>query len=154
LAAGDGTPIAPSVVQEKAMVVSEIMSKEPFAVSAREPIGSVMKKLAEADVRHLPVVQGGTLVGIISDRDLRSFAPSALLELERSEEIQRMLAQPVSAVMSSDVVSVDPETEIADLIDIMLEQKVGAVPVVDTDSEQLLGIVSYMDVLRAARDSV
>jgi CBS domain-containing protein len=136
------------------MVVSEIMSAEPFAVGAGESIGSVMKKLAEADVRHLPVVQEGALVGIVSDRDLRRFAPSALLELEQAGEIQRRLAEPVSTVMSSDLVTVDPETEIADVIDIMLEQKVGAVPVVEVDGDRLLGIVSYMDVLRAARESV
>jgi CBS domain-containing protein len=139
---------------EQSMVVSEIMSAQPFAVSARESIGNVMKKLAEADVRHLPVVDDGALVGIVSDRDLRSFAPAALLELEQAAEIQRKLAQPVSSVMSSDVVTVDPETEIADLIDIMIEQKVGAVPVVEVEGDRLLGIVSYMDVLRAARDSI
>jgi acetoin utilization protein AcuB len=135
------------------MVVSEIMSAQPFAVKASESIGSVMRKLAEADVRHFPVVEAGVLVGIVSDRDLRSFAPTALVQMEHSGEIQRMLAQPVSSVMSSDLVTVDPETDIVDVIDIMLEQKVGAVPVVEVDGDKLLGIVSYMDV-RAARDSV
>jgi acetoin utilization protein AcuB len=140
--------------EENTMVVSEIMSRDPFSVKANEPIGRVMKKLAEADVRHLPVVDGGALVGIVSDRDLRSFTAGALIELEHSQEIARMLAQPISSVMSSDVVSVDPETEVADVIDVMLEHKVGAVPVVDIDSDELVGIVSYMDVLRAARDSL
>jgi acetoin utilization protein AcuB len=134
------------------MVVSEIMSLEPFSVKPSEPIGRVMKKLAEADVRHLPVVDGGTLVGIVSDRDLKSFTTGALFELEHSEEVGRWLAQPISSVMSSDVVSVDPEMDIAEVVDIMLEQKIGAVPVVDTEQDKLVGIVSYVDVLRAARD--
>lgn len=135
------------------MVVSEIMSADPFAVKASEPIGRVMKKFAEADVRHLPVVDDGSLVGIVSDRDLRSFAPSALMELEHPREIEKLLSRPISSVMSSDVVSVDPETDVSEVIDLMLEQKVGAVPVTESDSDKLIGIVSYMDVLRAARES-
>lgn len=134
------------------MVVSEIMSANPFSVMANESIGRVLKKFAEADVRHLPVIDEGELVGIVSDRDLRSFHPNALMELEHPQEIRRLLAQPISTVMSSDVVSVDPETEISEVIDIMLEQKIGAVPVVDADTDKLVGIVSYMDVIRAARD--
>ena len=136
------------------MVVSEIMSSHPITVEASEPIGRVMKKLAEADVRHLLVVDDGALVGIVSDRDLRSLAPSALMELEHPREIRKRLEQPISSVMSSDVVSVDPETEVAEVVDIMLEQKVGAVPVVDPATDELVGIVSYMDVLRAARDQI
>jgi acetoin utilization protein AcuB len=134
------------------MVVSEIMSANPFSVMTNESIGRVLKKFAEADVRHLPVLDDGELVGIVSDRDLRSFHPNALMELEHPQEIRRLLAQPISTVMSSDVVSVDPETEISEVIDIMLEQKIGAVPVVDTDTDKLVGIISYMDVIRAARD--
>lgn len=135
------------------MVVAEIMSANPFAVKTSDPIGRVLKKFAEADVRHLPVVEDGKLVGIVSDRDLRSFQPSLLMELEHPNEIRRLLAQPISSVMSGDVVFVDPETEVSEVIDVMLEQKIGAVPVVEADSERLVGIVSYMDVLRVAREA-
>jgi CBS domain-containing protein len=134
------------------MVVSEIMSEDPFAVQASEPLGRVMKKLAEADVRHLPVVQEGALVGIVSDRDLRSLTPGALMELEHPREIEHLLAQPVSTLMSSDVLSVDSETEVGEVIDLMLEQKIGAIPVVEPGSTKLVGIVSVLDVMRAARD--
>jgi acetoin utilization protein AcuB len=54
--------------------------------------------------------------------------------------------------MSTDVLSVDPETDVGEVVDLMIEHRVGAVPVVDADSEELVGIVSYMDVLRASRD--
>jgi acetoin utilization protein AcuB len=53
--------------------------------------------------------------------------------------------------MSSDVVSVDPETELTEVVDIMLEYKIGALPVVEADSAELVGIISYIDALRAAR---
>ncbi|MNC91117.1 CBS domain protein [compost metagenome] len=61
------------------------------------------------------------------------------------------MSQPVSAIMSCNVVTVTTETELVEVIDLMLDQKVGAVPVVNDDSSELVGIVSYMDVLRAAR---
>ena len=54
--------------------------------------------------------------------------------------------------MSADVVKVYPETDLGEVIDRMLDEKVGAVPVVDADTGDLLGIVSYVDVLRALRD--
>jgi len=134
------------------MVVDEIMSRDPFVVSVTDTVGAAIKKLIEADVRHLPVVSEGELVGMVSDRDLRSFTPIAMLELAHPRELQSRLAQPVSKVMTSDVISVNPETEIEEVIDLMIEHKIGAVPVVEADSSKLVGIVSYIDALRAARD--
>jgi acetoin utilization protein AcuB len=52
------------------------------------------------------------------------------------------------------VVTVNPESDVAEVIDLMIEHKIGAVPVVEADSTRLVGIVSYVDALRAARDLV
>ena len=134
------------------MVVDEIMTRQPFAVRVTESVGSVMKKLQEADVRHLPVIDDGQLVGVVSDRDLRAFTPPAMLEFEHPGEIAKRLARPISDAMSPDVISVNPETEVSEVIDLMIEQNVGAIPVVEADSAKLVGIVSYVDALRAARD--
>jgi acetoin utilization protein AcuB len=54
--------------------------------------------------------------------------------------------------MTTDVISVNPETELEEVVDLMIEHKIGAVPVVEADSSKLVGIVSYIDALRAARD--
>lgn len=129
------------------MVVEEIMSTQPVVVEANESIGSACVKLREADVRHLPVVDRGTLVGILSDRDLAAFDP----ELGAYSEAR---TEPAASVMSSDLVLANPETDVADAIDLMIEHKIGALPVVAADSLELIGIVSYVDVLRAARDRV
>jgi len=136
------------------MVVEEIMSRNPFAVQVTESLGKVMTKLREADVRHLPVLEGDTLVGIVSDRDIRSYELPALLELDDPSRARSLLKTPIGEIMSGDVVSVNPETDVGEVIDLMIEQKIGAVPVVDPDSTQLVGIVSYIDALRAARDSL
>ena len=136
------------------MVVEEIMSRNPLAVQVTETLGKVMTMLREADIRHLPVLEGDILVGIVSDRDVRSYELPALLDLDDPSRARTLLKTPIGDIMSSDVVSVNPETDVGELIDLMIEQKIGAVPVVDADSTELVGIVSYIDALRAARDSL
>jgi CBS domain-containing protein len=98
------------------------------------------------------VLDGDTLVGVVSDRDLRNLELPALVELENLGQAQELARRPIGDVMSSNVISVSPETEVSEAIDLMIEQKIGAVVVVEADSDKLIGIVSYIDVLRAARD--
>ena len=136
------------------MIVQDVMTRDPYVAFSRDSLRTVMNKLADADVRHLPVVDGGTLVGIVSDRDLREALPSALDAVDRPRETARILAQPVSDLMSSDVVSVGPGDDLVEAIDLMLEHRIGAVPVVDVSGEKLLGIISYVDALRAAREAL
>lgn len=136
------------------MLVQEVMTREPYVAYARDSIRSVLSKLAEADVRHLPVTEDGALVGIVSDRDLRGVLPSALDAIERPQESALILTRPVSEIMSSDVISVSPSDDLVDAIDLMIEHKIGAIPVVDDRSDDLVGIVSYVDALRAAREAL
>jgi CBS domain-containing protein len=136
------------------MVVAEIMSTDPFTADVTETVGQVMGKLFELDVRHLPIVENGALVGIVSDRDLRNFSAPALAQFEHPDQVAAALAQPISTVMSGDVVSVDAETELTDIIDLMLEHRIGAIPVVQAGSTRLVGIISYIDALRAAGEAL
>jgi acetoin utilization protein AcuB len=75
---------------------------------------------------------------MISDRDVRGISPSSKDEA-------------VTAIMSADIATIDPETDVEQIIDLLLELRVGALPVVDDDTKELMGIVSYVDVLRALR---
>lgn len=130
------------------MVVDEVMTSKVTTAAPSASIKRVLQLLSEADVRHVPITDDGELVGIVSDRDLRSFVPDLV---ENFSEVAERLSRPISSVMSSDVVTVEPETDLQSAIDLMLDQKVGAIPVVRPDTRELVGIVSYMDVLRAAR---
>jgi acetoin utilization protein AcuB len=134
------------------MIVSEVMNKNPQVVEVTEPVRRAATLLLELDVRHLPVVEDGELVGILSDRDLRSIQPAALGEPDNADELRALLAQPVSTLMSSDVVTFEPEDDLADVVDSMVELRIGAVPIVAAGSRELVGIVSHIDILRAARD--
>ncbi|HWO11262.1 MAG TPA: CBS domain-containing protein [Polyangiaceae bacterium] len=131
------------------MVVSEIMSEKPYAVRVSDRIATLRAKLKEADIRHLPVVEAGQLVGIVSERDLPPLFLGTDGEVSPDPD-----SDSVVAIMSSDVVVVEPETEVDDVIDLMIEHRIGALPVVEAGSRHLVGIVSYIDVLRAAKGAL
>jgi acetoin utilization protein AcuB len=107
--------------------------------------------LDDMEIRHLPVVDGGKLVGIISDRDLREYRAPLMGAGDDPDQAAALLATPVTEVMNDQVVSVDTGEDVAAAIDVMLEYGVGAVTVVDRESSELVGIVSYVDILRAIR---
>jgi acetoin utilization protein AcuB len=108
--------------------------------------------MRELDIRHLPVVQDGELVGMVSDRDVAYLDVARLLEAEGADGLQRQLTTPVIEIMSADVVYVEPDTGLGDVIELMRERKIGAVPVVTTGTREVVGIVSYVDVLGAVQD--
>src|SRR5260221_11123940 len=101
------------------MVVSEVMTPNPATADAGSSIRAVLRQLVEMDVRHLPIVDDGVLVGIISDRDLKEVTSRMVAEGET--RIDRVLDRPISDLMSSDVLSVDPETELEEVVDLMIE---------------------------------
>jgi acetoin utilization protein AcuB len=104
-----------------------------------------------ADVRHIPVLAHGALVGMLSDRDLRSYTLPRSEWIFRPDEERARLAVSVSALLPSDVLTARPDTPMAELLDLLLEEKIGAVPVLAPDTGDLIGVVSYIDVLRAFR---
>ena len=130
------------------LTAHDLMTEDPTTVSAHATLRRAVWLLQTLDVRHLPVVdEEGTLVGMLSDRDVRGLAFPEVLGAEYVGRVQTALDARVSSVMSSDVVSVDLEADALEIVDLMLDQKIGAVPVVDADGT-LVGIVSYVDILR------
>jgi CBS domain-containing protein len=134
------------------MVVSEVMTARPSTADVRSSVRTVMKRLSELDVRHLPIVDDGELVGIISDRDLRDVMNQ--LVTEGAGRADQILNGPIADIMSADVISVDPETELNDVVDLMIEHRIGALPVTTPGTDELVGIISYVDVLRAAKEEL
>jgi acetoin utilization protein AcuB len=129
------------------MVARDLMTMSPITITPQTRLRHAAQLLHTLEIRHLPVVdERGTLVGMVSDRDLRALGIPALVEPGSSSS--RTLEMPVAEVMSSDVLSVETEAHASEVVELMLEHKIGAVPVVDADGA-LVGIISYMDVLRA-----
>ncbi len=120
------------------MNAGDLMTKDPRTIGSDESVGDAVDALVALDVRHLPVVSAeGELVGMLSDRDLggqyhRGLVPSAR----------------VAELMSGPPVSVYEATPVEEVAELLLEHRIGAVPVVDADARGV-GLVSYVDVLRA-----
>jgi acetoin utilization protein AcuB len=128
-----------------------MMTPNPVTVDSTSTVQDATDMMIAADVRHLPVVTHGTLVGMISDRDLRSYMLPRPEKVLQADAARTRMAASVSAVMRTDVITVRPDTPVAALIDILLKEKIGAVPVQTPDTGELIGMVSYIDVLRAMR---
>ncbi|HZU85814.1 MAG TPA: CBS domain-containing protein [Polyangiaceae bacterium] len=126
----------------------DLMTKGPVTVSPRTTVRQAARLLYTLDVRHLPVVdEEGTLVGMLSDRDLRGVALPLDVDGEHVADRRAALDAPVATLMSGDVISVDLEDDAAVVVELMIDHRIGAIPVVDADGA-VVGIVSYVDVLR------
>src|SRR5262245_27298130 len=131
------------------MIASDVMTPDPMTVNVDASVGEALDLLVSQGFRHVPVLDGREVVGMISDRDLRPLVMPKDLDEEKLERLHARLASPVSSLMSGGVITVGPEEELGSVVDLMLENQIGAVPVVDDDSCELVGIVSYVDILRA-----
>lgn len=131
------------------LTAHDLMTESPATVGPTWTIRSAVRLLQTLDVRHLPVVnEQGELVGMISDRDLRALALPVVVGREYVGTLETALDASVSSLMTGDVLSVEEEDPASEIVEMMLEHKIGAVPVTDADGS-LVGIVSYIDVLRA-----
>ncbi|MCB9735422.1 MAG: CBS domain-containing protein [Deltaproteobacteria bacterium] len=123
------------------MIASEVMTPTPVTAAPDETIAAALGRMAAKGFRHLPVVDAdGRFLGMVSDRSLK-----ALLADDAKAE-----KQTLAAVLSgAEAVTASPSTPVATLADRMLANSLRAVPVVD-DAGSLVGIVSYVDVVRAS----
>jgi acetoin utilization protein AcuB len=130
----------------------DLMTENPTAVRESAKVSEAVALFRDLDVRHLPVVNAdGELVGMLSDRDLRSLTLPHVVDREWIGTIETALEARVSTLMSSGVIAVTVDAEAREIIELMLEHKIGAVPVVDADAV-LVGIVSYVDLLQVLAD--
>jgi acetoin utilization protein AcuB len=134
------------------MIARDLMTPNPLTVTPQASIAEAWDVMRELAVRHVPVVEDGALVGMLSDRDLSQVDIAQVLRVEGADALREELETPIAEVMTSDVISVEPETEVGEVISLLLEHKIGAVPVVEPETREVLGIISYVDVLRALQD--
>lgn len=127
------------------MKVVDLMTLDPLTVTAAETVGKADELMAENNIRQIPVVNGRELVGIVTDRDVRAYLSAALVADPEARE--RALKTAVGDIMTTDPLSIAPDDDLKDAVEMLIEQKFGAIPVVD-DAEGIVGIVSYVDVLR------
>jgi len=141
-------------LKEDLVTARELMTENPATLTAQATIAEAWDLMRELEIRHVPVIQGGALVGMLSDRDLARVGIGSLLMAEGAGGAGQDLGTSIGGLMSTDVIVVQPETELSDVIDLLVESRVGALPVVDPDTRAVVGIVSYIDVLRAIQDQL
>ena len=131
--------------------VVDVMTKNPLVMTPAETIGQADELMTENRIRQLPVVDEGALLGIITDRDIRSFlAQSALVE---PEERAKVLRTNVREIMTAEPLTLAPDDDLREALELLIEEKIGGIPVVD-QAEGLVGIVTYVDVLRCFLNSL
>lgn len=129
------------------MKVRELMTREPLTVSVDTPLVDARRTMLERRIRHLLVTQGGRLMGIVTDRDIRLNLPSPATSLSVWEVNYLLARMTVGSVMTSAVMTVDPNRDVVEAARIMLDHKIGALPVVDGGT--IVGIMTETDIVRA-----
>lgn len=120
-------------------MVRDWMTKQPAAVAPDATIGVALARMRRAEVRHLLVMDAGRLVGIVTHRDW--------CRTEAGETPGGWEGQPVTRIMTEDPVSVAPETPVTVAARVLLERKIGCLPV--RDGGAILGIFTTSDALEA-----
>ena len=136
------------------MRVRDLMTIRPLTVTPSLPVLEARRLMHERFIRHLLVVENDQLVGILTDRDIRSNMPSRATSLS-VWELNHLLAKlTVGEVMTTNVMVVEPERPAAAAAALLLSERIGALPVMS--GERLVGIVTETDFVRAfaASDTV
>ena len=132
------------------MKVRRWMKHPVYAVKPLDSIQHARELLERHRVNQLPVTVDGRLVGIITDRDLRDAFPSVFESLAGARRRPKVNATDpqgvtVQEVMSSNVTTVSPRQSVADAARLMRTQRIGALPVIDSD--RVVGILTRSDIL-------
>ena len=127
------------------MLVRDRMSTEPVTIPADTPITEALRRMRQAEVRRMPVLdEAGKLVGIVSEKDLLVASPSPVSSLTVSQVHYLLNHLLVSELMSRDVITVGPDTPVEEAARIMADYKIGGLPVMEGD--RLVGIITETDV--------
>lgn len=129
------------------MLVGQRMQAEVVTVTPGASVTGASRLLQEHRIRHLPVVERGRLVGIVTDRDIRRVLPSPATSLEVHELLYLLDRLTVGEVMTAKVIAVTPETPIEEAARLLVEHRIGCLPVLQGD--RLAGIITETDLLAA-----
>ena len=127
------------------MLVKDIMQHDVACVRPETPLDEVVRLLQRRGVRHVPVLHHEELVGIISDRDLKAVLPGLVAGSPTAATGAASRVLTAGNIMTKRVVTVEPMIAVEDAARALMEERIGALPVMDGGS--LVGIVTETDVL-------
>ncbi len=127
--------------------VRECMTKEVLTVKPEDPIRKVWELVEKKKLRRFPVLDGDRLIGIVTDRDLRNATVSSVVLTEKKYHDFLLDTIKVETIMTPNPRTVNPETSLREAAKIILNMKVGGLPVVE--GEKLVGIITETDLINA-----
>jgi acetoin utilization protein AcuB len=131
------------------MLVQDRMSKPAMTVTPETPFQEALKLMETKKIRRLPVVDVAShLVGIVSERDLLHASPSPATSLSVWELNYLLWRLTVGDIMTEKVVTVTPESPLVEAARLMVEKKIGGLPVVN-ESNRVVGVITETDIFKA-----
>ena len=121
--------------------VADVMTQRPRAMNPKTPLTEIAQVMESDDVGAVPLVEGDRLVGIVTDRDI------VVRAVAKGKDLTGM---PASEVSSRDIVTVHPDDDLSDALELMAKHQVRRVAV--TADQRLVGVVSQADVARHGKD--
>lgn len=131
----------------KPVPVKNWMGRPAVTITADAACREAIDLMKARTIRHLPVVDQGRLVGIVTDRDLRHVLLDPAIQDRLGQAVEILESRTVRDVMTWAVISVGPQTGLRQAARLMYEQKIGALPVVHAG--RVVGVLTERDVLRA-----
>jgi len=129
------------------MLVTNWMSKNIITVDENDSMQDAMKLLKEHDIRMLPVMKKGKLVGIVTDRDLKRASASDATTLEIHELLYLLTQIKVKNIMTKEVITVPPDFTVEETALVLQKHKISGAPVVDSNGK-LVGTITQTDLFR------
>ena len=127
-------------------IVREIMMGAPVTLKPEDTLDLANDVISLGRIRHIPVVEDGRLVGLLSERDLMGAAATQIFGLKQKRKSALLKSVLIKDVMKKKVITVNPETSIKETAHLMADKKIGCVPVVSAGA--LVGLVTTTDILR------
>lgn len=135
---------------KKQVLASDVMSKKPITITEQDDLYTAENIMKLAEVRHLPVLRDGILVGLITHRDFLALSISLLADIKEEERIELLRKIPVGKVMKTDIKTIAPDTPLDKACRILIDNKYGCLPV--ADNGRLLGIITEGDFVKIVYD--
>ncbi len=127
--------------------VRDRMTVAPYTIGPNDSLQAAIDIIRKHEIRELPVVQDGMLIGIITDRDLRGLAPSYPFCRDEKETRHYTESLKVFSAMTANPLTVSPDTPLVKAAKLLNTYRVTSLPVID--GNRLAGIISVTDVLKA-----
>lgn len=128
------------------MIVRDLMEREVVTLNAGDTLDLADDIMRLGRIRHMPIVAHGKLAGILSQRDLFRAAISSVLELRPAAEREWLAKIPVREAMTVHVCTIGPAATVHEAVRLMLDKRIGCLPVVEDG--RLVGLLSESDCMR------